>query len=170
MGIKWMGAIFVVLGCGGFGFSIASAHRKEEKMMRQMLYALQNMEWELQYRLTSLPEICIVAGKETDGILRKIFLSLSEELSGKTEPDASACLAGVLRRYKELPAKLRKIFRHLGSVLGRYDLEGQLQGIHAVQEELSLQLKDCGRERDQRLRSYHTLGLCAGMALAIILV
>ena len=170
MGIKWIGAIFIVLGCGGFGFSIASAHRKEERMMRQMLHALQIMEWELQYRLTSLPEICIVAGKETDGILRRIFLSLSDELAGKTAPEASACLSGVLRGYKDLPVKLRKIFRHLGSVLGRYDLEGQLQGIHAVLEEISLQLKDCGRERDQRLRSYQTLGLCAGMALAIILV
>ena len=47
------GAALVIAGCGGFGFSIASGYKREEGILRQLLRALNYMEWELQYRLTA---------------------------------------------------------------------------------------------------------------------
>ena len=54
--------------------------------------------------------------------------------------------------------------------MGRYDLEGQLQGIQTVKMECHGYLDELERHRAERLRSYQTLGLCAGAALVIIFV
>lgn len=170
MGVKWMGAVLVTVGCGGFGFSIAAAHRRQERMLRQLLRLMKYMEWELQFRLTALPELCQLAAKEADGVLKRIFSDLQRELSWQSAPEAGACMRLVLRRNPDLPPKLRRILKHLGSMLGRFELQGQLQGLRAVQEEIRNELQDAGKDREQRLRSYQTLGLCAGLALAIILV
>lgn len=170
MELKCVGAILIICGCGGFGFSIAWANRRQEQLLRQLLRVLKLMEWELRFRMTSLPELCQLAGKETEGKLRAVFQDLFRELSWQSAADAASCMGAVLQRNPDLPPKLRRILRHLGSVLGRFDLEGQLQGLQSIQEEITLSLLDSGKDKDQRLRSYQTLGICAGCALAIVLV
>lgn len=51
--IKIFGSILVIAGCGGFGFKIAAARRKEEKTLRNLISALDFMECELQYRMST---------------------------------------------------------------------------------------------------------------------
>jgi len=54
--------------------------------------------------------------------------------------------------------------------LGRFDLPGQLEGIQAVRKRCEESLESIRKNRNERLRSYQTLGVCAGAALAIILI
>ena len=55
-----------------------------------------------------------------------------------------------------------------GAYLGRFDLPGQKQGLEEVREACRMELEALGKNRETRLRSYGTLGLCAGAALAIL--
>ena len=64
MTYKWIGAILVVAGCGGFGFSLASAHRREIQLLRHLNICVQYMQCELKYRLTPLQDLCRQAGRE----------------------------------------------------------------------------------------------------------
>ena len=66
---KLFGALLVICGCGGMGFSIAAASKREEAALRQLIGALDFMECELQYHLTPLPELCRQAGRETKGTI-----------------------------------------------------------------------------------------------------
>lgn len=168
MTYKWIGAVLVIVGCGGVGFSIAAAHRREEKLLRQLIQVLQYMECELQYRLTPLPELCRQAGKEVNGILRDVFLNLARELDWQTSPDVCSCMAEAVKKSRDLPISLRRLLLQLGHTLGRFDLTGQLQGLQGIRVSCEDALKDLNKDRDNRLRSYQTLGLCAGAALAIL--
>lgn len=168
MNYKWIGAVLVIAGCGGFGFSLACGHRRQEQLLRQLVRTLQYMEWELQYRLTPLPELCRQAGKETGGVLRDILLSLARELDWQVSPDAYSCMAAALKQSRDLPKNTRRLLLQLGRSLGRFDLQGQLQGLEAVQKACEGELAAMGKNREVRLRSYQTLGLCAGAALAIL--
>lgn len=168
MRYKWIGAILVIVGCGGFGFSMAAGHRKEEKLLRQLISVLQYMESELQYRLTPLPELCRQAGNEVNGLLHDIMLNLAREMDWQVSPDACSCMTAALRKSHDIPVSLRKQLLQLGHSLGRFDLPGQLRGIQSVRVSCEETLKRLGRNRDSRLRSYQTLGLCAGAALAIL--
>ncbi len=166
---KWTGALLIVAGCGGFGFAIAAGHRRQEKLLRQLIQILEFMENELQYRLTPLPELCRQAGKEVDGLLKNVFLELARELDWQVSPDVGSCMSAAIKRNHDLPVILRKHLFRLGNTLGRFDLPGQLQGLQAVKAGCAESIKLLDNDRDNRLRSYQTLGVCTGAALAVLL-
>lgn len=168
MNYKWVGAVLVIAACGGFGVSLAAGHRRQERLLRQLLRALHVMRWDLQYRLTPLPELCRRAGEETPGPLREVFGNLARELDSQVRGDVSGCMQSALKTCADLPGCMRRMLRQLGRTLGRFDLEGQLQGLDAVKAACEAELSELSRNRENRLRSYQTLALCAGAALAIL--
>lgn len=168
MNYKWIGAVLVIVGCGGFGFSLAASHKREEGTLRQLIRVIQFMECELQYRLTPLPELCRTAGKEVHGALREVLDALAVELESQIAPDAASCMSAALNKCAELPGRTCGILLRLGQSLGRFDLPGQLRGLEAVRSACHLELAALEKNRDSRLRSYQTLGLCAGAALVIL--
>ena len=170
MGYKWIGAMLIVASCTACGFSIAAGKRKEEQLLLHLLRILQFMETELQYRLTPLPELCHMASGITRGALKNVFMHLNQELCRRKLPDAGSCMAAAVEKNGELPARIRSILSQLGYSLGCYGLEGQLEGIQTVRRRTEESLQHIRRNRDERLRSYQTLGICAGAALAIILI
>ena len=170
MGYKWIGAILIMASCSGCGFAIAAGKRREEQLLYQLIGILQFLETDLQYRLTPLPELCRLAAGETRGILRTVFLNLYRELKWQKLPDAGSCMYAAIQRSGEIPPKVRRLLVQLGHTLGRFDLPGQLQGIQSVRKRSEETLDAIRKNRDERLRSYQTLGICAGAALAIILI
>ena len=166
---KWIGAMLVIAGCGGVGFSLASNHRKTEAGLRQLLDALSYMESELTFRLTPLPDLCRITGTAQKNPVGQAFLQLSKELENHNCPDVGICVTSMLR-WLELPKPVLDGFRYLGSSLGRFDLDGQLKGMKQVQDYCRRELETMSQNREERLRSYQTLGLCAGAALAILFV
>lgn len=161
--------MLVMTGCGGMGFSVAAACRCEQRQLEQLLRGLEAMRWELQYRLTPLPELCRLAGRVTGGALGEVFRNLAGELDRQAAPDASGCMRRALDGAELSPA-LRRAMLQLGRSLGRYDLPGQLQGLRSVERWCREEEQRLEKDRAVRLRSYRTLGLCAGAALVILFV
>ena len=170
MGYKWIGAILIMASCSGCGFAIAAGKRREEQLLYQLMEILQFLEADLQYRLTPLPELCRMAAGETKGLLRTVFLNLYRELKWQKLPDAGSCMYAAIHRSGEIPPQVRRLLVQLGHTLGKFDLPGQLQGIQSVRKRCEDTLVTIRKNRDERLRSYQTLGICAGAALAIILI
>lgn len=169
MNLKWIGAALIICGCGLIGFSISAAYRREERELRQLLGALDFMACELQYRRSPLPELCRQIGTERSGAVGKLFAFLADRLDAQTVPDVQSCLHAA-SAAGQFPPRVQEALEILGTSLGRFDLEGQLQGLESVRLYCRTQLEDMAAGRDIRLRSYQTLGLCAGAALAILFV
>ena len=170
MNLRGIGALFILAGCGCTGFSIAANYRREERYLRQMIQMLQFMECELQYRMTPLPDLCKSAGKEASGSLREVMCNLARELDWQTMPDANSCMQTAILRSADLPSRIKKLLRRLGIILGRFDLEGQCIDLRALRADCEEQLFSLQKNEDPRLRSYQTLGLCAGFALVILFI
>ena len=168
MSIKIIGAALIVAACGGVGFSMAAAHRREEKALCQLIRGLDYMGCELQYRMTPLPELCRCAASECSGAVSQALQHLAAELESQIAPDAACCMNAALAKTNGLPPRAQESLRLLGSSLGRFDLQGQLTGLETVRKHCRRLLEDLSKDRDARLRSYQTLGLCAGSALAIL--
>lgn len=166
---KWIGALLIVAGCGAVGFSVASNHRRTEAGLRQLLDALMYMESELNYRLTPLPDLCRSTGNANTHKVGQAFIKLSTALNNQSSAHVSSCVEKILLEV-DLPKLVQEGFRLLGTSLGRFDLEGQVKGIQQVQDYCRRELETMGKNREERLRSYQTLGLCAGAALAILFV
>lgn len=170
MGYKWIGAVLIILGCGGFGFSLAALHRREEQTLRQLISSIEYMTCELQFQMTPLPDLCLQAGREQRGVVGNVLMHLGEELDAQISPDVGSCMHAALTTAGEIPTKTLENLRLLGNSLGRFDLSGQLNALESVRASCRRDLEALTNNRDTRLRSYQTLGLCAGAALAILLI
>lgn len=168
MRLQWIGVILVITGCGGFGFSMAASCRREVNCLSQLIRVLNDMEWELQYRLTPLPELCRQASQDASGMIRDIFLRLARELESMRNPDAKSCMQAAVSA-KQMPKRIRKHLLSLGTSLGRYDLQGQILGLRSVRAACRKDLNELEHNKTERLRGYQTLALCAGAAIAILL-
>lgn len=170
MTIKLIGAVLIVLACSSVGYMIAATYKREENTLRKLIYALDYMECELQFRMPALPDLCRHTAGETDGVVSKVFAMLSNELEDQICPDVRSCMKAVTAKCKDIPAHTLTSFHLLGDSLGRFDLEGQLKGLESVRQEARIKLNKLMGNSDVRLRSYQTLGICAGAAIVIILM
>ena len=169
MDYKWIGAVLIIAGCGGFGFSLAFDHRKEERNLQSILRILDFMASELHFRGTPLPELCRSASTLCKNSPGQVFSRLAQELESRQNPEVSTCMSAALESTN-ISGQALEILRLLGNSMGRFDLEGQLKGLEECRNNCRRQLEELAKNRDSRLRNYQTLSLCAGAALAILLI
>lgn len=168
--LKVVGAALVIVSCGGFGFYIVLAHRKQVDELKQLLAALDYISCELHYHLTPLPELCKRVAYRSNGNIKTAFERLSKELEKQISPNVSSCMQAVLSGIKELPQITKRCLMNLGNSLGLFELEGQIKGVESARIECARELKQLSHNDQLRLRSYQTLALCAGAALAILFI
>ena len=168
--MKWLGAAVVFLICSYFGVSYANAYRKEQRNLRNLVSILDFMECELQYRSTPLPQLCRQAGLQCQGKIQQVFILLADELDAQVFPNVQRCMASVMDRIGHLERPIYDSFRQFGNNLGKFDLIGQVQGLNSTRQSCTERLEQLMQNRESRIRSYQTLGLCAGAAIAILFV
>ncbi len=169
MTVKIMGAVFVIVACGSMGFAKAAGCRREERLLQKLILTLEYMQSELEFRMLSLPELCRTAASFAGGLLGTVMLDLAAELDKQLFPDAESCMRAVLAQ-NPMPGILKKNLRLLGKSLGRFHFSGQLTGFHSVKELCRRDLDRLCTKHAQQLRSYQTLGICAGVALVILFI
>lgn len=167
---KWIGAVLVFAGCGGFGLSLAGAHIRRERMLMQIRRMLDDMECELRYRLTRLPQLSMVAAENCSGTIRKVMTAFARELENRVMPDPASCMTWVLEGAALPDDEIRGLLLEMGRSLGRFGLDGQLEGISHVKELCRHCLEGERSGKNERIRCYRTLGFCAGAAMVILLV
>lgn len=166
--IRILGAAAVIVACGGFGFSLTMLTRKECAMLRILIRIIQEMQWELKYRMTGLPELCRLAGESGCGTIREVFCAMAQKLECREVVDVSAAFLSEVNK-REFPRKVHRNLKQLGQSLGRYDLEGQLQSLETVRQQCRTDLTVLESEGKEQMRCYQTLTVCAGVALVILL-
>ena len=170
MTIRIIGALLIVVGCSGVGFLASAMYKKEVAALKTFLESLDMMESELRYRKTPLPELCRYIAAVQNGSVKAFYLSLAREFQQLSQPDAEACVAMALEKTSQMPQQTKDMVQMLGHSLGKFDVEGQIIGIQSVRSEAQLRLSRLCADQEQRLKSYRTLGVCAGAARAILFI
>ena len=169
MNLRLIGVCFVVVACGVFGFKLASDLRLEIRALKDLIDVFNYMECELHFRLTPLPQLCRIAA-EHGRTLKNIFISFAEEIENQISPDTARCMEAAVLRNCDLSDPIKPYLLEFGSSCGKFDLEGQINGIESVRKKCTQSLERLEKDKDMRVRNYQTLGLCAGAALAILLL
>lgn len=168
MTLKIFGAFAIILACGSMGYSMAHAHRKEERALQALIRAMELMQWHLQERLIPLPELLEITANEIHGVVGQILRTLGSRLDAHAFTSVSTCMENILQQNESLNIRIKENLRHLGQILGRFALSGQLEGLHSVILMCKRDLDAMSYNREARLRGYATLGFCAGVALVIL--
>jgi len=168
MTVKWIGACMVFLGCGGFGFAIASVYKREVRCLKDLLRVIDYMECELEYRKLPLPELCRRAATVCTGSISAAMNGIANELENQIMPNVRGCINATLKKRKDIPTYALKIFQSLEKCLGAFDADTQLKALTAVRQECRFELDLLERNQLNRIHSYRVLGVCAGAAIAIL--
>ena len=170
MTVKLLGAVCVILGCGGFGFMIAANARREISALRQLISALDFIECDLNYRMPPLAQLCRLAAAITNGCIKRLLLHMAEELDQQKAHSVDKCIIAAIQHCPELPPLTAQRVMELGKSLGKFDLAGQIKCIRGINVENTRILDEITSDHIARFRSYKTLALCAGAALVILLI
>ena len=159
-----------MLCCGGAGFYYSVEQRIEEHMIRQMIKAIEIMECEISYRLSTLTELCVAAANETEGTVSSLLRKFSELLIKQETTDIKRCMELAVETQKCLPCRIKHLTLQFAGSLGKFDIDGQLIGLESAKGSCERQLKELTANKQIRQRGYQTLGLCAGAAIIILLI
>lgn len=170
--LKTIGIVLVVLGASGAGFSMALAVQRNIAVVQQLIGALDQMKSEMQYRKTPLPELMRVLSVSTRGQVSSLFCRVADDMFLRQEASVYAIIKKALLAAppSAFSPSVRHVLLNLGSGLGKYDVEGQLRAIDLALSRLRDILEQSTAEQKTRVRSYCTLGICAGLAIAIMVL
>lgn len=148
---------------------MAVTHKREVDALRQLLRGVDVMICELEYRMTPLPALCRCGAKDVRGSVQACLNALADVLDGQVSADVGVCMTEAMKVTPNLPRYAAAQLQALGQTLGRFDLYGQLTNLEHCKQACIGQLEVLEHHQAQRLRSYKTLGFCAGASLAILL-
>ena len=170
--MRMAGVVLIILSASSVGFRIARGLGKRCKLLRQLLAALTLLKQEIGMCATPLPQAFALMAVATDGPLETLFSVAAREMDRNRWASPLVAIKKGLTQTPELPEGdlATQTLLELAARLGKYDLESQLQGIDLASMRLSEELSRVERERSTRSKTYQTLGICAGLALAILLM
>ena len=157
--IRMIGAALVVLSSGAVGFGFARAVKLQCAQLEGLLWALDTMQSEMSARLTPLAQLFsgLSACRQKD--VAAFFAEAGRALSAQP--------------YCTVPVCFKRGFQALYGLslnLGRFDLESQLAAIERTKASVTAALLALQGQKRARCRSYETIGICAGLALAVMLL
>ena len=167
--MKLMGIVIIVASAGSVGFGIASSLKKRCALLRKLLSALQILKNEITFCATPLPQAFALIAASMDGMTARVFSAAAKDMDRRRWLTPQAALEKALEQ-ESVDAQLRDTLCSLGAGLGKYDRDEQARTIDLTQLRLEELLRNAERERSVRSKTYETLGICAGLALAILLI
>lgn len=170
--IRWIGALLLMAGAAGLGLGAAAQLRTRVASLRSLVGALGQLERELTFRLTPMPELMERLARQSQGPAAYLFAHCRDHLWELGEKSFGQLWREALDGEPDLLLDEREsqILLELGEVLGRYDVEGQSGALRNSVLELGRCLAGAEEEQRRLGRVYTTLGLGSGAMLVILLL
>lgn len=170
MSVRIIGAILIIAGCSSVGFMMAYSYRREIMILSEFSDFLNFLECELQYRTPPISYVLKHFSDNRKGTLSSFFQQLSKELESQIRPSVESCITAALSKASDLPKQTQYYIKKLSQTLGRFDIEGQVLEIQALQNEVTQKLNQLRVDQNSQTKNYKTIGICAGAALAILFI
>lgn len=171
--LKMLGAACVVFSASAVGFGFSGNVRRQCAQLTALMEALTYLKSEMLYRRTPLPQaLGMLAERSSDAAIGGLFAIAAEKLEESCTLSVHAAFRTALGAADRLAlsTQVQQTLLSLSLSLGQLDMDGQERALELASERLSAQLRLLEQGRSARCRSYTTIGICAGMALAVILL
>ena len=169
--IRLAGALLAAGGMAWMGWSAARRLARRERILVQLSAALAQMEREISFRLTPMPQLLGELAEDAPGPVGAFFGACRDGLGEL----GSRSLAEIWRQALltaplDLEERALAVLDRLGTVLGRYQEEEVRAALALAAEELAREGELARAEVENRGRMYRVLGLTAGGLLVILLL
>ncbi|MCI9106326.1 MAG: sporulation protein [Lachnospiraceae bacterium] len=171
--LKTTGAVMMVMGSSGYGAWMAGNYRNRLSLLEQLRQMIFLLKGQITYANAPLPEAFEAVGKRTKGMLADLFMRVSERMEDQQgEPFCQIWKEEVEKMNVEgtLTKEDRQSLAGLGEHLGFMDCEMQERNLLLYLEQLDLVIEELRSHRQERCRLYTSLGVMAGIFLAVLLL
>lgn len=168
--MRWLGLVLVVGSAALIGHLLAREKERRVGELGALLHSLERLETEVVYGLTYLQEAFERIAADCPEC-RPLFGAAAAALA-QGAPARRAWRAGLAsfgRQGGVTPADLRPLER-IGPVLGLTSAEDQRRHLRLVRREVELRLAEAREQLPQTARLCRALGVCGGVAVALLLL
>lgn len=166
--MKLLGVVFILISSWSVGCRFSMTMRSRCDCAKEAIDALQVLRNELSFLGSPLPEAFRAVASSVKGQWGQVFLDMSARMEKDRWLTPATAAQKALVSVTDEP--IGRIMQDLAGKLGSYDLEAQLHGIDRAVHEVNALLSGLVEEKRLRSRTYQTLSICAGAAIAILLI
>ena len=170
--LKLIGLMMVVTASSLTGLGMARTVRCQQLQTSSLLDCIVYIKQELRYRMTPLPDVFDALGSSAGAQVGAFFAQMAQTLQtdGGSTVGFACRMALAQTRGLQLPSPVCRSLQALFDQLGRFDLEGNVQALELAQARLQAELDALRTGGRARCWTYLTLGVCTGLAAAVILI
>lgn len=171
--IKIIGSILIIISSSGIGYILGKDFSKRAAQLKLLRMSLQMLETEIEYSSTPLPYAFETISKRSASPVKEIFRAVSESLKGKRFITVGDAFEKALYECSDITCFKKEdieILKSFAQSIGCSDKEGQEKSFHLVIKQLEGQQDRAEESRAKNEKMYKSLGLLAGLAIAIILL
>lgn len=168
MMLRLAGAGLLCLGSVSVGFSAAAAVRKGAKELQQLKLALEMMHCEVSYALKPIGAVCEIISRSCTGDVAKCFTSVRSLYAQTYSQPEKRVAQTVAVSMKRVPKSVRDSLTELLTSFGKFGASEQLRMIDLTTEKVDAAISQVNAEQAQRCKCYRTLGICTGLAAAVL--
>lgn len=171
--LKLFGIILVIFSCTAMGWNQSMAIEKRLRQLREIEKLVHLMLGEITYRKEALPDVLLHTSRKAASPFDVFFREAAQQASLYQ----GECFSGIFRKQAEeylknsnLTAKELEEFIQLGEYLGWLDIEMQKNTMTLYLEQLKGDILTLSGEIPVRQKMCRSMGVMAGIFLAIILL
>ncbi|MDP4144793.1 MAG: stage III sporulation protein SpoIIIAB [Bacillota bacterium] len=171
--LKIIGCILILIGTTTVGFKYAERFNKRVKELYELERAVLQLQNEIVYTHTPLPEILYNVANKTIAPINEIFKNISEILYLNQVNDVNEAFVKIFLEYKSA-LNLKKedidVVLDMSKMLGESDVDSHKRIFSLTMQNLSRQIKTAEDSMKKSVKMYRYLGFSLGAAVVIMLI
>lgn len=171
--LKILGCLMILGASTGIGFSYGERFKKRTKQLNELERCINQLQNEIVYTHTPLPEAILDVSKKSINPIKDIFEQVSSLLFFNEVDNVYEAFKNVIDKEKDnlnLKKEDISVILDLTKTLGESDIGGQQRMFSLTLENLKKQLKSSEDSMKKNVKMYRYLGITLGAMLVIILV
>lgn len=173
MWLKLAGCVLVITAATIWGFSLAARFSSRPQQVRQLINGIVALKSYIRYASTPLAEAFSLSARGLCGSVAELFLAIGQLLRQDASLTPQQAISHALASLSErlaLKRQERDAFILFAASLGQMNREEQERYCDMLMAQLEKIEQDALTFRDQNVAMYRYLGVCGGMAIAILLI
>ena len=168
LGIKIIIYSFIFLSCSLIGILVSKKYINRVNELKEFKNALNLFKTKIRYTYEPIPDIFKEISENVNSNISEVFKSAANKMDILAAGDAWNLALKI--DTLNINDEDRNVLKNLSKLLGKTDLQGQINQIEMTSDYIEEQIQKAEKERSKSERMDRTLGMIIGMAIVIILV
>ena len=152
------------------GYIVSKKYSNRVRVLKDLKNALNIFEVKINFSFETIPEIFNEISEKISGVAGKIFKDTIKNIETKNMLAGYAWELSVSENSDCLKKEDISCLKTLGKLLGKTDVEGQINQINLVNAFLEKQLAEANEEKNKNEKMYKKLGAIVGLIMVIVLI